>query len=41
VVGQGYQNQEILILDNGSKDLTKDIIRTMQQQYSQIVLYDE
>jgi len=40
VVGQTYSHQEILILDNWSKDKTLEIIKTYQQKDERIVLFD-
>ena len=40
VVWQTYKNQEILILDNGSKDSTIQIIKSYQKRYPQITLFD-
>jgi glycosyltransferase involved in cell wall biosynthesis len=40
VIGQTYKNQEILILDNGSKDNTVEIIKKYQEINVQIILFD-
>lgn len=40
-VNQTYENCEILILDNGSKDKTKDLIKDYQKEHENVKLYDE
>ncbi len=40
-VNQTYENCEILILDNGSKDKTKDLIRNYQEEHKSVKLFDE